>query len=269
MRKITLALSLVVASITGAAQGHEFWIDPLTFFVTPGTPIRADIKVGENFKGTPSVYLPSRFNRFDIGTAAGFAAVQSRQGDRPALNQIAPNGLAVVVHETTNSQLTYTEFAKFEKFVAHKDANWVIDEHRARGLPEDEFVEVYSRYAKSLIAVGSGQGADRNVGLLTEIVALANPYTDNVSNGIPVRVLYRSAPRAGAQVEVFERAPGGDVRVFLVTANASGEARIPVKAGYSYMLDSVVLRAPEGAAAQNPKAVWESLWANLTFAVPG
>lgn len=269
MRKITLALSFVVASITGAAQGHEFWIDPLTFFVQPGTPIRADIKVGENFKGTPSVYLPSRFNRFDIGTAAGFAAVQSRQGDRPALNQIAPNGLAVVVHETTNSQLTYTEFAKFEKFVTHKDATWVIDEHRARGLPEDEFVEVYSRYAKSLIAVGAGQGADRTVGLLTEIVALANPYTDNMGSGLPVRVLYQGAPRGSAQVEVFERAPGGAVRVFLQTTNANGEARIPVKPGHDYMLDSVVLRTPEGSAAQNPKAVWESLWANLTFAVPG
>lgn len=269
MRKTILAFSFAFVSITQAAQGHEFWIDPLTFFVNPGTPIRADIKVGENFKGTPSVFLPSRFNRFDIGTPMGFAAVQGRQGDRPALNQIAPNGLAIVVHETTNSQLTYTEFAKFEKFVSHKDAAWAISEHRARGLPEDEFVEVYSRYAKSLIAVGPGQGADRNVGLLTEIVALANPYTDALPDGLPVRVLYRGAPKSGAQVEVFERAPGGGVRVFLVTANAGGEARIPVKSGHSYMLDSVVLRPPEGAAAQNPKAVWESLWANLTFAVPG
>ena len=269
MRKITLALSFVVASITGAAQGHEFWIDPLTFFVQPGTPVRADIKVGENFKGTPSVYLPSRFNRFDIGTAAGFAAVQSRQGDRPALNQIAPNGLAVVVHETTNSQLTYTEFAKFEKFVSHKDANWVIAEHRARGLPEDEFVEVYSRYAKSLIAVGSGQGADRTVGLLTEIVALANPYTDKLDTGLPVRVLYQGAERGCAQVEVLDRDTGCAVRDILQTPNANGAARIPVKPGHDYMLDSVVLRTPEGTAAKNPKAVWESLWANLTFAVPG
>jgi hypothetical protein len=43
-------------------------------------------------------------------------------------------------------------------------------------------------------------------------------------------------------------------------------ATVPVTAGHAYMLDAVVLREPEGVS--NPGALWESLWANLTFAVP-
>jgi hypothetical protein len=34
------------------------------------------------------------------------------------------------------------------------------------------------------------------------------------------------------------------------------------------MLDSVVLREPDPAKAAAQKVLWESLWANLTFAVP-
>ena len=268
MRKITLALSLAVACITGAAQSHEFWIDPERFFVAPGQPIRADLRVGEEFQGAPSPYLPSRFTRFEIASGGKLADVKGTLGDRPALNQVAGDGLAVIVHATTNSALTYNEFAKFEKFVTHKDARWVLDQHRAKGFPESGFGEVYSRYAKSLIAVGSAQGSDRAFGLLTEIVALKNPYTDDVSGGLPVRVLYQGAARANTQVEVFERGSSGAVRVFTVQTNAAGEAVIPVRRAHRYMLDSVVLREPDPDLAAARKVVWESLWANLTFAVP-
>ncbi len=34
------------------------------------------------------------------------------------------------------------------------------------------------------------------------------------------------------------------------------------------MLDAVVLREPSEALAAERDVVWESLWANLTFAVP-
>jgi hypothetical protein len=39
---------------------------------------------------------------------------------------------------------------------------------------------------------------------------------------------------------------------------------IPVKSGHEYLLDAVVLRA----ADPDDGAVWETLWAALTFAVP-
>lgn len=255
-------------SITGPAQGHEFWIDPVKFFVAAGEPIRADLRVGENYKGAASPYIPSRFRLFELAQGDRRVPVNGTMGDRPAVKHPARDGLTVILHETTDSTLNYAEFAKFEKFVTHKDADWVLEQHRARGLPESDFNELYSRYAKSLVSVGSAEGADREYGLLTELVALNNPYTDDLSKGLSVRVLYQGQPRQGAQVEVFERAPGGAVRVFTVQANASGVARVPVKAGNRYMLDSVVLREPSAEVAEKRRVVWESLWANLTFEVP-
>jgi len=141
-----------------------------------------------------------------------------------------------------------------------------VDQHKSRGLPDTGFKEAYSRYGKSLIAVGDGAGADQNVGLLTEIVALANPYTDDLTDGLPVQVLYEGKPRANVQVELFDRAPDGEVAVTLHRTDNTGVAVIPVAPGHEYLVDSVVMRAV--GPADDKGHVWESLWASLTFKVP-
>jgi hypothetical protein len=194
--------------------------------------------------------------------------VSGRAGDRPALNMTAPHdGLAVVIHETSDHLLTYSEWAKFESFTTHKDFTWAMDQHRADGLPEEGFKERYSRYGKSLIAVGNGEGKDREMGMLTEIVAGANPYTDDVTGGFPVTVLYKGAPRADVQIELFDKSPDGTVETSLHRTDADGHAVIPVDPGHSYLVDSVVMRSLKPQAEGDP--VWESLWASLTFEVPG
>ena len=148
-------------------------------------------------------------------------------------------GLIVAVHETDDSRLTYTEFAKFEKFVSHKAFPDVIAQHKARGISQEKFIETYRRYAKALIGVGHAKGFDRAVGMKTEIVALANPYTDGVSE-MPVQVLLDGAPRVDAQIELFERDPGGEVNITLHRTDADGKATFPVKPGYAYLVLSLI-----------------------------
>ncbi len=266
LRALTTATFL--ASITGAAQGHEFWIEPQAFMVAPDEAILADLKVGEGFEGIRHSYLPATFRLFEMAQGEARTPVESRLGDRPAVNQAAAEGLAVLLHVTTDSRLTYREFAKFERFVTHKDAAWTVEAHAARGLPDAGFVEAYSRYAKSLVAVGDGAGSDRTYGLETELVALANPYTDDLGAGLPVQLYYQGAPRGTAQIEIFARAPDGAIAISTALTDDSGRATIPVVPGFDYMLDAVVLREPSAALAAETGAVWESLWANLTFAVP-
>lgn len=261
------ALFALATLLPAALAAHEFWIDTQDWQVAPGADIVADIRVGEAFKGSAYSFLPPRFRRFDIVQGDIVTEVTGRAGDRPALNMAAPaEGLAVVVHVTSDYNLTYREWDKFVNFVTHKDWVPLLDEHKARGLPETGFRERYSRYGKSLIAVGNGAGMDRALGLETEIVALANPYTDTLDGGFPVRVFYQGAPRGGARVELFEKAPDGSVSIILDRTDADGTAMLPVKPGHTYLVDSVVIRALEPAEDTDP--VWESLWASLTFQVP-
>ncbi|TCS59636.1 uncharacterized protein DUF4198 [Primorskyibacter sedentarius] len=260
-------LALIAAVFPCAVNAHEFWISPLQYQIAADAPLVADIRVGEDFEGSAFSYLPMRFRRFDLAMGEDVAEVPGRAGDRPALTMPAPTeGLAVVIHVTTDSVLTYKEWEKFESFTTHKDFAWAMDRHRQRGLPDTGFKERYSRHGKSLIAVGKGAGSDKVQGLLLEIVARANPYTDDMEEGMPVTVFYDGTPRADSQIELFDKAPDGTVTTSLHRTDAQGQATIPVARGHSYLVDSVVMRAVDPASEEDP--VWESLWASLTFAVP-
>ncbi len=268
MRLLNCAiLSAILTLLADPGYSHEFWIDPQSYQIQPGDRIVANLRVGEEFDGSSYPYRPSQIERFDLVQGDTVTEIVGRIGDNPALDLEASDpGLLIVVHETTDSRLTYREFAKFKKFVAHKDFKTALTDHEARGIGTEKFVELYRRYAKSLVAVGDGAGADRAVGLKTEIVALANPYTDAPSE-MSVQVLLDGAPRADAQVELFDKSLDGTVKVSLHRTDADGVARFPMTAGHAYLADAVTLEALENDdPAEGP--VWKTHWAALSFAVP-
>ena len=264
------SLALVFALLAGPVTAHEFWIEPLAYQVDENGRLEADLVNGQDFAGTKIPYLPRGFVNFLTFTDANTAAaVTGRQGDLPALQQDPlGEGLNVVAYQARMSSITYDSWEKFQNFIDHKDFGDVLTVHRALGYPEEGFKEAYSRYSKSLIGVGNSAGADTRVGLTTEIVALTNPYTDDMSGGMQVQLFYNNAPRADVQVEVFEKSSDLAVEIALYRTDANGIATFPVKPGYSYMVDAVVLREPSEQTATTMGVVWETLWANLTFAVP-
>ena len=266
MRVLPLVLSLLASPLAA----HEFWIEPLAFQVAPDGKVEAHIVNGEEFKGRALPYLPRNFVHFVSFSGGQARPVDGRLGDSPALSlDPAGEGLHVIAYQARNQTLTYEEAEKWDRFVAHKDLGAVAAAHESRGLPETDFVEVYSRYSKSLVAVGAGEGADFRTGLETELVALDNPYVDDVSGGMRVQLFYREDVRANEQVEIYEKAPDGTVAVTVLRTDADGIAVVPVKPGHVYMADAVVLREPAPALASETGAVWETLWANLTWSVPG
>ena len=261
--RFVIALALFPLSLAA----HEVWLDAEPYQAPIGQTIEIHLRNGENFDGIGLVYNQAQFARFDRLNGAQTVPVEGRAGDRPALSETPADGLNVYVYESTLSSLTYREWNKFMRFAEHKDFPDIAARHDARNLPREGFREAYSRHIKALIGVGSDTGSDRAFGLATEFVALANPYTDDLTDGLPVRLFYQGEPRADAQVELFEKAPGGEVTITLHRTDADGAVRLPVKSGHTYLADAVVLREPSDAAAEKG-AVWETLWAALTFAVP-
>ncbi len=265
-----LFFALCLALPLAPATAHEFWISPDAYQVAPGGAITANFRNGEIFEGGALSYFDRTSARYDTIFDGPVTPVDARAGDRPALQMKAPDqdGLLSVVHETQPSKITYREWEKFAKFAAHKDFPGVEAAHIAAGWPKEGFREAYTRHAKTLIAVGSGAGQDQAVGLATEFVALTNPYAADFGGEMKVLLLYQGAPRADAQVEVFDRQPGGLVLISLYRTNDKGEVTIPVMAGHEYLFDAVVLRPSPEAGTSEGAPVWETLWAALTFAVP-
>lgn len=268
-----LSQSLFVAAVlcgplagARAVSAHEFWIEPHEYQVETAAELKADLKNGEEFVGSTLAYFANNIVRFDMIMGETTAPVESRLGNIPALTAKAPSvdGLLVLAYQSTDSSLKYAEWEKFMAFAEHKDFKIAEAAHLAAGWPQQGFGEVYSRYVKALIAVGNGEGTDMITGMETELVALTNPYSAAFDGTMQVQVLYKAQPRADAQVEIFQRKPGGEVEVTLTRTNAKGVASIPVSPGSEYLLDAVVLRPYEG----DRDAVWETLWAALTFKVP-
>ncbi len=261
--RIVLAAWCVICA--GNATAHEFWIEAKNYQVAPDENLIAVLKNGQEFEGVSLGYFERSIARFDIVMDGQTQAVTARLGDNPALDNAAPtDGLAIVVHETTPSFVTYKTWEKFQKFADHKDFGDWRARHAELGFSDPPFRERYTRHAKALIGVGDGQGVDAPQGLRTEFVALTNPYADNFDGTMRVQVLFEDQPRSNVQVEVFERAPDGSVEITLHRTDDTGIAAIPTQAGHTYLFDAVVLQ-PIG----NPdKAVWDTFWAALTFAIP-
>lgn len=251
------------------AQSHEFWIEPLAYQIEPDGQLQAELLNGQEFEGTQLAYLPQRFELFRMASGMRQLDVENRLGARPALdNAPLAEGLHAISYQSRLSKISYTEWEKFLTFAAHKDFQDIEAIHDARGLPREGFTEGYWRFAKTLIGVGHSSGRDFRTGLGVEFVALDNPYTDDVSNGLRVQLHFLEETLADSQVELFEKAPDGTVEITLHRTDADGIATLPVQAGHSYLVDHVVLREPSAALAQAAEIEWETLWAALTFAVP-
>ena len=269
--KITYVVPIICALLAAPiASAHEFWIEPPEFQAEKDVPLMADLKNGELFKGTRQSFFEDRNTRFEVIMGDQITPVTGRMGDRPAIQLLAPekDGLMIIAHEAAPSTITYKEWPKFMKFVAHKDFKETEAIHTARGWAKEGFKETYTRHSKSLIAVGDGAGSDRRLGLVTELVALENPYAADFDGTMDVALYYNGAPRADAQIEVYERDAEDNVAVTITRTDAQGRASVPLVAGMDYMLDAVVLRPVEGATTAEAGPVWETLWATLTFAVP-
>ncbi|MEM1074894.1 MAG: DUF4198 domain-containing protein [Pseudomonadota bacterium] len=266
LQRLLFAVFVCIGSV---ATAHEFWIEPDEFQVGGGLPITANLRNGENFKGISLGWFENRFTRFEVVNDGVAKDVDGRMGDTPALQMTAPDdGLLVILHETTPQSLRYKEWNKFLKFVAHKDFSGAVSTHAQRNWSKSDFREVYTRHAKALVGVGTSEGTDRAFGMQTEFVALSNPYAAEFDGTMKVQLMYQGAPRADVQVEVFERDANNLVDITFFRTDTDGLASVPVRPGYSYLFDAVVLRPAEGASTQEGATVWETLWAALTFAVP-
>lgn len=264
---LAVATVLGLAFSTDSAQAHEFWLAPEAWQVAPGDPLEVRLRVGQRLRGPSFVLRPDETRRFEVIHGDQVQPVTGRMGDDPALAMPAPGtGLAIVVHETEDTWLTWRAAEKFQAFLEEKDLTGIWQAHLDRGLPPQDFRESYRRHAKALIAVGDGAGADRRVGLRIEIVALDNPYTDDLSGGMGLQLWLDGQPRADARLTLFDRAPDRSVTETVYRTDAAGRVRVAVTPGHDYLADSVVI-APRDPAPP-AEAVWHSDWAALGFAVP-
>lgn len=264
-----LALLGGAASAGPGVTLYDLWLAPARYMVGVGEPVVADLFRGTGFEGYPVGVSITGLHRFEILSGEARTGIETAPGTRPAVQEAAPHeGLAILVHESAGAVAAWPEWSDFEHFARAGDFAWALEDHRDRGLPGTGFRMACVHYAKALVAVGTGEGKDHPVGLEAEIVALANPYTDDLSAGIPVRVLYQGKPRRSLRMMLDLRFPDGTLSERVGWSDVDGVLRLPHEPGAEYLVKAVVLR-PLAGNGGGIDPVWETLWTTLSFRAPG
>ncbi|MGR3502573.1 DUF4198 domain-containing protein [Pseudaestuariivita sp.] len=271
MRMFSLTAALCAACLATPARAHEVWLELSGWTLAPQESFSARLINGHDFEGVELPWNPRSVRRAEMWHGADGFRLVGRPGDRPAIETKAgPEGLLTLVYAPTYNTIVYDTFEKFAGFAESKGQLDAVAAHRSEGLPEERIRETYARFVKALAAVGDGAGADRAYGFELEIVALDNPYTADPGAPLRFQLLYREAPLAGNQVMLLTRDAEGTVRKTLQQSDANGTVSFAPERGSVHLVDSVILRKPAPElAARARDAVWESLWASLTFGAPG
>ncbi len=258
----SLTFGLLAAAPVAA---HEFWIAPRDFTLDADQALVAELRVGEGMRGDTFPYLPPRFVRFDVIAGGETIPMPGRIGDDPAVNVSGlPDGLLELVYVSTGSEVTYSDAQTYARFIEDEGLDYVAARNAERGLDPVGLTEAFTRYAKSLVAVGTGRGEDRAAGLKIEIVSGLNPYRDDFSDGLPLQALLDGGPHAGARLRVLQRHASGEVTEDRYETDAEGRATVAVTPGASVLANVVWLEELAGPGT----AAWHSHWASLTFAAP-
>lgn len=247
-------------------SAHEFWIEPHVFSINPQTEIRADLRVGQDFKGDAFPYIPSRFTAFKHYDSLGEADVDGTTGDIPALTLMPRSqGLNIFTYVSVGERIRFQDWDKFASYLDLEGLTAIPARHDARGLSRDDVREIYTRCAKTLVNVGDATAdKDHATGMRLELVAGQNPQTLSAGTEMSFTLLWEGEPLDDTQLALFQRGEDGALAArTLARTNADGQASFTLPAGGTYLAASVhMIEAPADRDAD-----WQSYWASLTFGV--
>ncbi len=264
-RRVPVLLLLPWAVVAHRLAAHDFWIEPAAFRVEPGAHVALRLKVGERLAGEPVARRPERIVRFVAVSPSGEREVAGVTGADPAGVFVAEeSGLHVIGYQSNPARLEL-EAARFERYQGEEGLERIVALRAERGEGGQPGRELYSRCAKSLVAVGDGSAGrtDAAIGCPVELVAETNPYALAAGGELSVRLLLRGEPLAGALVVALPAADPGLAQA--ARSGADGRVRFLLPLGGLWLVKAVHMeRAPTGLGAD-----WESWWASLTFATDG
>ncbi len=249
----------------GLAAAHEFWLDPVDFAPKVGARVPIVQRNGQDFLGDSYPYERKWAKRFSVHDARGERPIKAVEGDDPAAEVHVPNaGLAVVVFQRVPDLVVYQSVAHLIESLEDEGLDDLAVRYRALSPAPRRISERYTRYAKTLLNVGPGDGDDRPVGLAFEIIVETNPYTANAGTPIAARVLKDGRPVAGVQVKAFNRADPQSPR--RLRTDADGRVTFAGLLPGETMLSAATMMDGDPAARDaKSRSDLVSLWASVTF----
>lgn len=249
------------------ALAHDMWLVPPES-PRPGAAVEVEVSVGMDFPISLTAMAPERLTLTVVGpegrsAAATLEADEERHRTTATFTPTEPG--AWLVAATSMPNRIELEAAKFNDYLLHDGLPHVLAGRMDRGELDRDATERYSKYVKTLLAVGSSARCDRAtlepLGQTLEIVPLADPLAASVGETHAVRVLFRGEPLERANL-CWDHPGNGEDFTGQTWTDSEGRALVPIgKQG------PMTLRLVHMTRPRTEDHEWESFWSSFTFRV--
>ncbi len=267
MRSFLLSAALALAS---PAVAHDFWIQPQAYRVEAGAETPMTLQVGHGPLRQRSQIPGRRIVRFAAVDPGGRTtdlrgALTLGEMARDGTLIFDGSGAQVVVLETDSAAQSHLPAQRFNDYLAVEGLTPAIAFRARTGRTGADGSEAYGRVSKAIVQVGPGGGRQGQVtkpmGLTLEIVPEVSPYALPRPAALPVRVIYRGRPLAGALVKLTDLAQD-EAPVETHRTDAAGRARFAMPKAGTWLLNVIWTRPLEGAETD-----FETTFSSLSFAL--
>lgn len=265
MLKLTVLLCAHVLLLS-ALQAHDLYLLPDSFRIHPGAKVRVAFHNGDAFPESEVGPDPERLKDALLRSSTRSSAVSGiRISGNKAVGMVEASGTGCLfLSVRTVPNVIELAPDKFVDYLKEEGLTKVIrwrGQHHETGRPGRER---YTKFAKSLLVAGRPDDFYKQpLGLLIEIVPLADPYTLHEGAVLPVRVLFRGKPAPDLQLEAAWAGDGEKKIQVVGRTDAEGRIEIPLTKAGKWRLHSLMMKR----CSDPTSADWESFWASLTFEV--
>lgn len=260
---LKLALALFLPA---CLMAHDLYLMPDRFQVSPGDALTFTIHNGDDFPEAKSRVVLERLRNPALHARGGVPALPAFQMDgvRAVSTVQTARAAHLALTVETEARVEAMNAKDFLDYLKEEDLSQVIEAREKQGESEQAAKERYSKFAKTIVRVGDGDGSfNQPVGLTIEFVPEKDPLSVKPGEALPVRLLFRGSPAAGIAV-IGARTRASDPAAIAPVGQTDAEGRIsiPVAEPGKWRLHAIYMER-----LKDPAADWESYWATLTFEV--
>lgn len=267
---IAIGLGGALAFSALAANAHEMFLKPTSFYVAPNTKTEIALFNG-TFDKSENPITRDRMRTVEViagGKVTKPLAGQWRDDKVTSyLDLTVGEAGTYAVGVSTAPKIIELSADTFEDYLRHDGVEDVLKARQAEKGPRTPVRERYSKHVKTILQVGSTQTDDYATpfGLPAEILLLQNPAAVKVGDTIGFRALLKGQAMGGQLVYAsFEGFQGQDAqagRAVKLRTDAEGRGSFKVTQAGVWYLTLINMQKATG------EATYESNWSTVTFEI--
>lgn len=267
MRKSLAVIALALLAVPAVA--HDFWIQPARFAIAePGTvPVSLFVGHGKDRSrwNVSADYVMMFKTRGPDGLIDRRPLLRLDSSDFDARIPLKRPGAYVFGLQSKASQSNLPA-VRFNDYVVTEGITPIAEYRKRNGLERTEGKEIYSRRAKAIVQVGPIDAASiervtKPVNLHLEIVPGRHPQALGSDRTLPVKVMFRGRPLAGALVKLTDLSNDAEP-VAMQQTGRSGQTAFKIGRAGDWQLNVVWAET----LRNNSQADFRTTFSSLSFA---